>query len=386
MEKQSITICGYPWNAAAIRPDSQVVPCCAFSGNLNTKINQFNIRDTDSWKELRKNMLSGIQDDRCRSCWNNEYQGITSLRQYGSKKFPIPINDDADNLTMLEVAFSNLCNLACVHCSSYFSTRWQTEDIKHDRSNKRGIIKITENNLEDWNLENVRYLKIVGGEPFLEQKKFVDLLNRINLSECSIQICTNGTQKIDHKLVKLLKSAKAVLIALSMDGTGMINDWCRWPSKWEEQERNIDLYSNLFRGSENIYLHFHHCISIYNIFRLKDTIDYVQNRWPRWKIQWDWVDNPEWQCISVFPEKIKTELKKQLSKYASELDNKDLSNLCNVNPFADSIKKIEAKSNLTWKDCLEKTEQLASERQFQNDVREFFNLSKRLQNRSRVGS
>lgn len=382
METSSIKICGYPWNAAAIRPDGQVVPCCQFTGNLDTKIDQYDIRNSDSWKQLRSDMLSGRQPYQCRSCWNNESRGVTSLREYGLKKFPIPKSSNVEDLTMLEVSFSNLCNLACVHCSGYFSTRWQTEDVKNKRSKNRGIISISNNNLHTWNLEQVRFLKIVGGEPLLEQEKIIKLLEKINLSECSIQICTNGTQTIDQRLVKLLKSAKIVLIALSMDGIGKVNDWCRWPSKWEIQENNIDRYTKIFKNSRNIYLHFHHCISVYNIFYLKETIEYVQNRWPDWKIQWDWVDYPEWQSISVFPEKIKIDLKKQLSMYASELIDKDLSSLCNINPYIDSIKKVEAKSNSTWKDCLEKTERLAAERQFQNDVTEFFNLSKKIYNGS----
>jgi organic radical activating enzyme len=365
MEKQSVKLCAYPWNAAAVRPDGLVLPCCVYNDQQSLNVSNSNVstpdlRNTADWQLLRNQFMSDNHPRGCESCFKNEDQGITSLREYGFKKFPVPINPQVDRLTMLEVAFSNLCNLACVHCSGYFSTRWQSEDIKQGRSDRRGLINIVENSLDHWDLSHVQYLKIIGGEPMMEQDRFINLLDRIDLPNCKIQICTNGTQKIRPELIDRLRRANAVLIAVSMDGIGNINDWCRWPSKWTDQESHINEYDDLFKNNENVYLHFHHCISVFNVFDLPETIDYVLTTWPDWKIQWDWVDTPSWQNVSVLPQIAKNKVEQQLSKYASQIAT---DRLCGINPYQDTLNKMKHRSNIDWKTCVQMTQQLARERQ-----------------------
>lgn len=365
MEKQPIKLCAYPWNAAAVRPDGTVLPCCVYNeqksfNSSTSNVSAIDLRNTAEWQSLRNQFLDNQQPQGCETCFKNEDQGLTSLRQYGFNRFPVPKDEVAGDLTMLEVAFSNLCNLACVHCSGYFSTKWQTEDIKHGRSSKRGVINIVENSLDHWDLSRVKYLKIIGGEPMMEQDRFINLLDRINLSECKIQICTNGTQKLKPELVERLICAKAVLIAVSMDGIGGTNDWCRWPSQWDEQESRIKDYDDTFKEYDNVYLHFHHCVNVFNVFDLESTVNYVLDVWPNWKIQWDWVDHPSWQSVAVLPQIAKQQLEQQLSKYASEPPN---NRLCGVNPYKDTLNKMRSQIDIDWKICVQMTQQLAEERQ-----------------------
>lgn len=357
-------LCSYPWNAAAVRPDGLVLPCCVFNDDTTfnagtSNVNLKDLRNAEIWKSLRETFIAGNPSKGCDICFNNEIQGLTSLREYGIKRFPIPVTSEVGDLIMLEIAFSNLCNLACVHCSGYFSTKWQTEDNKYGRTKNRGIINIVENSLDQWDLSQVRYLKIIGGEPMMEQDKFIRLLDRIDLPRCKIQICTNGTQKIRPDLVDRLNRAEAVLIALSMDGTAEVNDWCRWPSRWVEQETRIKEYDSLFKDSKNVYLHFHHCVSIFNVFDLTETVEYVLRLWPRWKIQWDWVDHPLWQSVAALPQIAKQQLEQQLSKYALlPADDR----LCGVNPYKDTLNKMKNSVKVDWKTCVSNIHQLADER------------------------
>lgn len=365
MEKQSVKLCAYPWNAAAVRPDGTVLPCCVYNdqksfNSSTSNVSSIDLRSTTEWQSLRNQFLDNQRPRGCETCFKNEDQGLTSLRQYGFNRFSIPKDEAVGDLTMLEVAFSNLCNLACVHCGGYFSTRWQSEDIKHGRSSKRGVINIVENSLDHWDLSHVQYLKIIGGEPMMEQDRFINLLDRIDLPNCKIQICTNGTQKIRPELIHRLRRANAVLIAVSMDGIGSINDWCRWPSKWADQESHIKEYDDLFKNDGNIYLHFHHCISVFNVFDLPETVEYVLTTWPDWKIQWDWVDTPSWQNVSVLPQIAKNKIEQQLSKYASQIAT---DRLCGINPYQDTLNKMKHRSNIDWKTCVQMTQQLARERQ-----------------------
>jgi hypothetical protein len=145
-----------------------------------------------------------------------------------------------------------------------------------------------------------------------------------------------------------------------MDGIEGVNDWCRWPSRWNEQESRISEYDSVFSTSSNIYLHFHHCVSVFNVFYLKDTVDHILTRWPKWKIQWDWVDHPDWQNVAALPQIAKQRLTEQLSKDALDPPNE---RLCGVNPYKDTLHKMHNTIIVDWKDCVDNIQKLAIERQ-----------------------
>ena len=221
--KSDPVLCAYPWNAATIRPNGDVLPCCRYnsSDTPNIVIDSGDPRNSEHWIELRKNMLEGKTIDGCKSCYKDEAAGLISMREDSLNNF-IPIKNETVPLTRLEVSFSNLCNLACAHCSSYYSTKWWTEDVINGRAEKIGIIE-NEFNVNYWDLSKLTDLKIIGGEPMMEQKKFIALLKKLDLPNINIQICTNGTLLPDDELKILLESCKNVYLCVSLDGLGTTN-------------------------------------------------------------------------------------------------------------------------------------------------------------------
>lgn len=343
MGKDNGSLCSYPWRAAAIRPNGLTIPCCRYPhiDDLDSFVSSSNVRNTDTWKNIRKKMLAGEKVEGCSSCYQDESNSLISMRQYSLEKF-IPINELIIPVEQLEVSFSNLCNLACVHCSSFFSSKWYSEDVKFARVIKSGVLE-NDFNFSKWDLSKVNELKIIGGEPFMEQRKFVDLMKNLDLSKIDLQICTNGTIIPSTELKSLIEQCKNVYLCISLDGVGTTNDWYRWPSKFDEVIDNMMIFENWWKEKKNIYFIVHHVVNAINIFELKKFVEYMEITFPNWRIEWDWIRWPYWQELSVFENSTKVDLIDELESLNREYIEKD-ENL-RPNPYRISIERILETSN-----------------------------------------
>lgn len=368
MERSSLNKvinCVYPWNGLTIRPDGMSIPCCMYNDQKTLNFESSNIsmkdlRNSPEWDSIRNDMLNNKFPTGCADCKDDEVLGLQSLRVNGLKRF-IPITTEkAGKIKILETAFSNLCDSACLHCSSYFSSKWASEDFVHGRSTKKSKIQINDT-LDSEDLSEVEILKIIGGEPLLEQEKFSNLLDRINLKNCSIKICTNGRHIPNLQITDKLKNAKAILLVVSVDGIESLNEWYRWPVKWAETEITIENLEKKFSNLPNFYLHLHCCISVYNVFYLEKIIRYFRTKWPKWKIEFDWIRTPTWQSIEILPSEIKQDLYIEMKELEKTLN--DLTYFCDQNPYTITANKLLKESSLDeWEKCKEMTEFFAKER------------------------
>jgi sulfatase maturation enzyme AslB (radical SAM superfamily) len=108
---------------------------------------------------------------------------------------------------------------------------------------------------------DAEYLKLIGGEPLMEQDKFIKLLKRCDRSKLKILLTTNSTIIPNEELVTLLKECETVWVNLSIDTYGPLNDFLRKGSKWENVVKVLDWFANTFPGKTKV----HSIISIYNI-------------------------------------------------------------------------------------------------------------------------
>jgi len=352
------SLCAYPWQAAAIRPNGATIPCCRYPNldDADLFVDCDEPRNSEHWIKLREDMLLGKPISGCQSCYQDEANGLTSMRQYSLTKF-VPTKNEIKPLVQLEVALSNLCNLACAHCSNYFSTKWYTEDVRAGRIEKIGVIQ-NDFSFNHWDLSKVTELKIIGGEPFMEQKRFINLLKNLNLSNISLQICTNGTIMPNDELKSLIESCKNVYLCVSLDGLNTTNDWYRWPSKFNEVVTNMKLYEAWWRYNKNIIPIVHHVVNAINIFELEAFIEYMSNDFPIWKIEWDWIRWPNWQELSALPILIKEDL---ISKF-SILDLNYIDNYIRPNPYKVTIARLKETPISDWYKLKEETIKLSNER------------------------
>ena len=89
--------------------------------------------------------------------------------------------------------------------------------------------------------ERVRSIQFAGGEPLLSPS-FVPILERFVsggfAKNVDIFIHANGTL-FSRKAVSLLSEFRGVMLALSLDATGSLLEYMRYPSRWDAVERNI---------------------------------------------------------------------------------------------------------------------------------------------------
>ena len=352
------SLCAYPWDAAAIRPNGIVIPCCRYPpiDDTNSMVDSTDPRNSSHWNTIRQSMLDGKPVDGCSSCYQDEATGIDSMRTSSLKKF-IPISQTPSQLTRLEVSFNNLCNLACAHCSSFFSSKWYTEDVKFGRQTKSGYIE-NSFNVNDWDLSKLTDLKIIGGEPFMEQKQFVSLMNSIDLSKVELQICTNGTILPGAELKSLIEKCKKVYLCISLDGIGSVNDWYRWPSKFNEVVANMKQFEQWWSASSNIVFIVHHVINAINVIDLPKFVGFINDNFPKWIIEWDWIRWPEWQELSVLPETAKLKLIEDFKQEDTNFKSKHT-----LNPYPSTINRLKENRTMPWETAIVKMFNMSTERQ-----------------------
>jgi sulfatase maturation enzyme AslB (radical SAM superfamily) len=298
-------------------------------------------------------MLVGKTVKGCKKCYELEASGGLSGRQAGLIWF-VPKENILEPLIDLEVAFSNLCNLACVGCGDLNSTKWSTENIKAGRKG----LKLIDNkfNWQEWGLSKLQRLKILGGEPFMEPDRFCELLEKVDLPNIELTIYTNGTMLPNKGLKSLIEKCKKVNFLVSVDGLGTVNDWNRWPSKFNEVVDVMNAYHDWWSNHINIILTTHSIINIFNIFTMENYIDFMKSNYPTWNINFNWVHTPIWQSLKCLPDTVKNDLINNFSKK----EFNDSTKIANFYKF--SIEYLKMPSTISWDYTKEQTIKLATER------------------------
>ncbi len=86
------------------------------------------------------------------------------------------------------------CNLACVWCDTPYTWDWTGKNgVKYDPKTETRMMEIPEIALELSGCETSHNLVISGGEPFLQQKNLIHLINWLKDAGWYIEIETAGT-------------------------------------------------------------------------------------------------------------------------------------------------------------------------------------------------
>ena len=207
------TYCPLPFSHLAIRPNGDVYPCCAFrwdSVPADFKISDPNIFNHPFLEDIRTKMKNNEVVEGCSKCYENEEKTGKSTRLYFLEKgqdFGLNIANIDPSLVYLDLALSNTCNNKCRMCGPELSTSWYNDAKLLNRKIPKGILE-QKTVLENYDLSQLRFIKLIGGEPLMEQAKFVDVLQRCNRSQLSILLTTNVTLIPNDELLSLIKECK----------------------------------------------------------------------------------------------------------------------------------------------------------------------------------
>lgn len=300
-------------------------PCCVWNGNKwNGNISKKNV--SGYWKILQKKMLRhdiNFLKKTCKECIQREELGLVSDRNTWLK-FVIEQNQPLDKIALLDVRFSNLCNLKCITCNALSSSMIEKEE------NVKTILHTGIDDIYKLDLSNLKVLKILGGEPSI-QKEAHDFMTYVatNYDTANILLCitTNGTN-INQNWLNCLKKFKKVYISLSIDGTDKIFEYLRTNANWNKVKENIEiLYDFSVKEHSNMKLEFH--VTVSNV--LAATID----KWLPWFCNQEikanfYAAQGGQHCVSGLPQEFKKRMKIFLEEYDHYYKN-DLLKILEIN-------------------------------------------------------
>jgi len=261
---------------------------------------------------------------------DSEKYGLSSLE-----------NNTPPELTYLDLSISNTCNNKCRMCMPELSTSWYADAKQLGLEIPKGII--TNPLIENGDFSKLKYLKLLGGEPLLEQDKLIKILKQCDLPNLRINLITNTTVIPTEELHNLFTQCKKVSVSLSMDATGALNEFLRKGSEWA---KTVDWFI-----SNNYDLNVHSVASIYNVNVLHQLNKFCQSKKLIQKCVL--VDGPEYMMPRNLPVQVKEKLKKRLEKDKNDaIINtviKELSTPGNFDVFVENDNKMNELRNEHWK-------------------------------------
>jgi MoaA/NifB/PqqE/SkfB family radical SAM enzyme len=293
--KESKVFCMFPWTHLNATPKGDIYPCCSNDytdpmGNTHdmTLAEAFN---TDYMKQLRLNMLNGVESKICTFCYNHEKSSPHSFRTYSLDNFKQHFDEvmsmtrtdgTVDELRMryFDIRFSNICNFKCRTCGTEFSSQWAMEDKKTYNPDGPIIIHVDDQkgNVLEEVLDQVDYIDLAyfaGGEPLITQEHYVILeeLIRKGRTDTVLRYNTNAST-LNYKqydIIELWKHFKKVEVSCSIDHYGERAELIRHGTNWEKIKHNLVV----FRGLEFVDFQINTVLSVFNYMTLVDLYDYM---------------------------------------------------------------------------------------------------------------
>lgn len=309
-----MTFCFTPWTNIDVSPQGSLAPCCKFQ--MSKYRESFNVQTqtledysmSAFLAEIKQEFIQGQWPRGCERCRIEEENNIPSKRQLDYDRWQQHYQQyslDTGSWLTASIAFGNTCNLKCITCGPYSSSKWQQEYQKIHNVNI-GHVKFYRSDFVEKFIEQapgVIHLDIPGGEPFLsgvqEQKLLLNHYITTGQSKnISLHYTTNATLFPDQEWWNIWKHFKNVDIQLSIDGVGNRYEYIRYPAKWSDVVENTERYLEKYQG--NIQLSVSHTVSAYNIYNLDEFFTWCYNQQlPRpWTSR---VHNPVYMRPTVWP-------------------------------------------------------------------------------------
>jgi len=289
MRKQGF--CLLPWTHMHIRTDGSFLPCCLWRGPPLGNVRSSSLGElwnSTGMKALRSDMMNGRPAAGCERCDDYERSGFLSLRQRHNLSMRHYL--DRERLTapdgtlprlpvpLLDIRFSNVCNLRCRICDPAQSSAWMAEARALGQPAEGGPIQKP---CADWDslwrqlqplLEmGVEEIRFAGGEPLLmeEHYRILDFFIARGFTDVRLRYNTNfSTLRFQGRdVVDLWSRFQDVRVAASLDGSGRRGEYMRKGLCWDTVVANRE---EMLRRCPHAAFSIAATISIFNALHLPD--------------------------------------------------------------------------------------------------------------------
>lgn len=293
------TFCILPFVSMSNTNSGDYRVCCdsfGFGPNIQTDSAE-QVWTSEFYQQLRSDLISGVQNKNCSSCWRAEQNGGYSMRKNENRHYT---EEDIEQIieqkplpTLFDFKLGNLCNLKCIMCCQLSSSlhetevkQWQAKNIKLPKLLDYIEIQFKDENQQyridkencDTILDNLKTilptlttLRLVGGEPLINPLTYLLVDKLIELGhakDLNLEIITNLSD-IKTSFIKQLEQFKSVQLTCSYDHVDPDKfHFIRFPADYTEFKNNFDrvLASNLNVTISTTF-------SIFNIFDLEKILD-----------------------------------------------------------------------------------------------------------------
>jgi organic radical activating enzyme len=306
---KTATACQLKWSHSTVFLTSLSTASCHRVNQTKFDLKTFNFHNTPEKIQDRQTMLEGQWPGRgCEHCKSIEDVGGTSDRMihldFPGITAPPELDTDltAVNVSprILEIYFSNVCNLKCTYCTPMFSSQINQENIKFGVFNKNGVrinpgYQLPEDYPEateqmfkwlDKNIYNLNKLLILGGEPFIqkETQRLLNLVETKKLPNLDLVFFSNLT--IDHEKFKYqIDQIQKLKINSQLNQINLIGSIDCWgkPAEYVRYGLQLNLFEKNFEyvlNNTDIVLNINSTLGPLTIPSLPDLVEKI-NSWSR---------------------------------------------------------------------------------------------------------
>ena len=259
-------------NGLFVSVNGEVGLCCSGSEPLgNIRVQPINeIFASKKFINIKSDLTNNRPNDYCKGCYATEKLSAGSS-QKSSFNDMYPTTDGSRRVKLIDIRWSNICNLSCRYCGTYDSSAWRKlRSLPIETVNKDYIETLFQDVIN--NKYNLDTLYLLGGEPLM-QKHNERLLSLVN-KNIKIDILTNGSVNLENnKVYQALKFFPNVYWNLSFDNVGDRFEYVRHGGNWQLLKNNIQTLIQDF-GKDRVT--FHPVYTVWNALNLKEYYDFVE--------------------------------------------------------------------------------------------------------------
>lgn len=283
--------CGLAFGSVSINLYGQYIPCCGVVPSelpnkpIDKNLSPIELHNSKILVDIRDKLKNGVWHPACGNCQRAEESGLDSMRTIWNKTIntaPMDTVVDPENVVYLDLSFGSRCNSKCMTCNSTNSDQWPEEDAfiwkwipveaSHSLSAEDSIRLLN-------TFPNVNRVNFIGGEPTILDEHYTFLKTLVDTGRSkniSLGYVTNLTG-INDELVELWQHFQYVIASVSIDAYKEVNEYIRYPIKWNKVESNLLRYANLTQQPQ-FDLGLSCTVSIFNILTVVDLFEF-------------WIDN-----------------------------------------------------------------------------------------------